>query len=69
MKIEKRESRNSFISKDNFQDRKIASSAEYRIDKQFQNYENLLILQVVKLWKFVNLPIKIIPKILNSEHS
>ena len=43
----------------------IASSAEYRMDKQFQNLknsENLLIFQVIKFWKFVNFPIWIIPK-------
>ena len=50
---------------------KIASSSEYRIQKQFQNFlifgissfpnlrnsENLLIFEIVKFWKFVNFPI------------
>ena len=63
---------------------KIASSAEYRMEKQFQNLliffnfdsflnlknsVNLLIFQVVKFWKFINFPIYKIPKFSNLEIS
>ena len=44
---------------------KIASSAEYRMDKQFQNlliFKNLLIFQFRKFLKFL---ISKVPKILN----
>ena len=59
---------------------KIATSAEYRMEKQFQNLlifeilivfqigqilENLLIFQVLKFWKFFNFSIHKIPEISN----
>ena len=81
MKTEKIKRRNSFISKGKYEANmridKNASSAKYRMDKQFQNSlifeissflnwknsENLLVFQVVKFWKFYNFPISKIPKI------
>ena len=63
---------------------KIASSAEYQMDKKFQNFiifgisivfqnrknsENLLIFQVVKFWKFVNFLIYKIPKNFQNYYS
>ena len=48
---------------------KIASSAEYRMDKQLQNFLIFRIFQVSKFWKFVNFTIWKIPKTSHLENS
>ena len=46
----------------------IASGAEYRMDKQFQNLLIFGIFQVLKFWKFISFTIWKIPEISNLEN-
>ena len=47
----------------------IPSSAEYRMDQQFQNLVIFGIFQVLKFWKFVNFTIWKIPETSYLENS
>ena len=83
MKIEKIKRRNSFISKDKYENRqncewcgisnaqtipKFVNFLNFDSFPNWKNSENLLIFQVVKFRKFVNFPISKIPKIFNMEN-